>query len=79
MYLTGCILDLSRTFYFKKMVLVKTSPCPAGIAEKEGRHCSLPGGAQVQVFIVAFIVRVTLFANFYSLILFVYFLHVHRL
>lgn len=35
MCLTGCILDLSGTLYFKKIVLLKTNAYTAGIAKND--------------------------------------------
>lgn len=35
MCLIGCILGLSSTFYFKKIVFVKTNTCTAGIAKND--------------------------------------------
>lgn len=35
MYLTGCILDLSSTFYLKKIVFVEMNTCTAGITKND--------------------------------------------
>lgn len=35
MCLTGCILGLSSTFYFKKILFVKINTCTAGIAKSD--------------------------------------------
>lgn len=54
MCLTGCILDLSSSFSFKKVVLEKTSSCTAGIAKKDGHFDPFPGGSYMWVFMVEF-------------------------